>query len=66
MPAWSFSIGKSPDSLSPTPLVLDGVLFPLAMETLRDRGAFDHTTLPFSRRELRDLSFRVRYHRGIL
>jgi alcohol dehydrogenase (cytochrome c) len=26
-PAWSFSIGKSPDGLSATPLVLDGVLF---------------------------------------
>jgi hypothetical protein len=28
----------------------------LAMEILRNRGAFDHTTLPFSRQELRDLS----------
>ena len=27
MPAWSFAIGKSPDGLSATPLVLDGVLF---------------------------------------
>jgi mono/diheme cytochrome c family protein len=27
-----------------------------SMDTPRDRGAFDHTTLPFSRQELRDLS----------